>query len=213
MLPFKSAGALKGGRHLAFTATKAGTAHHQSFMPFVHLPLSGSTKVEWTMRLPRGIETSHDRPLTPGFDQLLRLARFGVVGLSGLVVNLLALAALLLVPFSSLWVGGEVLSAILSTQVAIGWNFLLTEKWVFRQDRDRRVRRFVPFWTLSCAALFAQLPLASAFQQSLGDSYLLATGMAIALLMVARFLVCDRWMYGNATNLDHRNALVSARSA
>jgi hypothetical protein len=37
--------------------------------------------------------------------------------------------------------------------------------------------------------------------------------MAIALLMVARFLVCDRWMYGNATNLDHRNALVSARSA
>jgi hypothetical protein len=48
---------------------------------------------------------------------------------------------------------------------------------------------------LSCGALLAQLPLAVGLQSVLGGSYVLATGAALTILMVARFAVCDRWLY------------------
>jgi hypothetical protein len=48
---------------------------------------------------------------------------------------------------------------------------------------------------MNCGALLAQLPLAARLEPMLGGSYLLATGTALAILMLARFAVCDRWLY------------------
>ena len=48
---------------------------------------------------------------------------------------------------------------------------------------------------LNCGALLAQLPLAGRLQPMLGGSYVLATGAALVVLMLARFVVCDRWLY------------------
>ncbi|MEA5454872.1 GtrA family protein [Sinomonas sp. JGH33] len=90
-----------------------------------------------------------------------RLARFAAVGASGVLVNLGALALLLMAHVGSRITGGEALSAIMATQVAIGWNFTLTERWVFTGHRGHWLRRLFPFWALSCATLLAQLPLAA----------------------------------------------------
>jgi len=150
------------------------------------------------------------RTLVPS--EFWKLVRFGAVGVSGLVVNLIALAVLLLVPLDSLAVGGEVLSAVVSTQIAIAWNFLLTERWVFKGGRGSWRRRFLPFWAVSCAALLAQLPLAGELETLLGGSYLLATGIAIGMLMVGRFLVCDRWLYRRKANCGRRLAFVGPGS-
>lgn len=127
--------------------------------------------------------------------RLGRLVRFGAVGLSGLVVNLLALALLLAMHLGSQLVGGDALSAILATQVAVAWNFGLTERWVFKASSGHWARRLLPFWILSCAALAAQLPLAAVIQPLFSGSYLLATGAAVGALMVTRFAVCDLWLY------------------
>lgn len=124
-----------------------------------------------------------------------RLARFAVVGGSGVAVNLFVLAVLLRAPVGVQWAGGQVVAAIAATQVAIGWNFALTERWVFPSRPGHWARRLVPFWALNCAALLAQLPLAARLQSQLGGSYLLATGVALAILILARFAVCDRWLY------------------
>jgi putative flippase GtrA len=94
--------------------------------------------------------------------------------------------------------GGQIVSAVAATQVAVGWNFALTERWVFPGRPGHWTARLLPFWVLSCGALLAQLPLAAGLQSTLGGSYVLATGAALAILMLARFAVCDRWLYRRA---------------
>ena len=124
-----------------------------------------------------------------------RLVRFALVGGSGVMVNLVVLALLLRVMPSASGAGGQIIAAVTATQVAVGWNFALTERWVFPGRPGHWTARLVPFWVLSCGALLAQLPLAAGLQSVLGDSYVLATGVALAILMLARFAVCDRWLY------------------
>ena len=53
----------------------------------------------------------------------------------------------------------------------------------------------LPCWVLKSGALLAQLPLAARLESMLGGSYVLATGAALAIVMLARFVVCDRWLY------------------
>jgi len=123
--------------------------------------------------------------------------RFAVVGGSGVLVNLVALALLLRVAPGAIGTGtGEhIIAAVAATQAAVGWNFALTERWVFPGRPGHWAARLLPFWVINCGALPAQLPLAARLQPVLGGSYLLATGTALVLLMLARFAVCDRWLY------------------
>jgi len=134
--------------------------------------------------------------------QAARLLRFALVGGTGVVVNLLVLALLLRTHVGVLAGGSHAASAIVATQVAIGWNFALTERWVFPGRPGNWARRLFPFWALNCAALLAQLPLASRVQPLLGGSYLLATAAALAVLILARFAVCDRLLYRAARRRD-----------
>lgn len=127
-----------------------------------------------------------------------RLLRFAMVGGSGVAVNLLTLALLLQAHVSALRDGRQAAAAVVATQVAIGWNFALTERWVFPGRPGHWARRLVPFWMLNCAALLAQLPLAARLRPLLGGSYLLATAAALAVLILVRFAVCDRLLYRTA---------------
>lgn len=172
-----------------------GTSTRHHVIPFVHPHADASTPtVDELPQTGRRVDIQGQlRAIVPA--EFWKLARFGAVGVSGRIVNLVVLAALLLVPLDSLAVGGEVLRAVVSTQIAILWNFALTERWVFKGGRGSWRRRLLPFWALSCTALLAQLPLAGELQSLLGSSYVLATAIAIGLLMVGRFLVCDRWLY------------------
>ena len=126
-----------------------------------------------------------------------RLARFASVGGSGVLVNVAVLALLLRVVSGAIGAGagGQVAAAVAATQVAVGWNFALTERWVFPGRPGHWAARLLPFWVLNCGALLAQLPLAARLESMLGGSYVLATGAALAIVMLARFVVCDRWLY------------------
>ena len=58
---------------------------------------------------------------------LIGLVRFGLVGLSGMVVNLVVLTALLRLPRSVPATTAQAVAETVATQVAIVWNFALTE--------------------------------------------------------------------------------------
>jgi dolichol-phosphate mannosyltransferase len=124
----------------------------------------------------------------------VRPAQFAVVGASGIGVNLAVLAALLALGIGSTIAGGEMLAAIASTQVALAWNCLVTERWVF-PDRRRRPWSRPLFWALSNLTLGVQLLLAPALLPYTRGSYLLATGVAILALAAVRFVLCDRLLY------------------
>ena len=87
----------------------------------------------------------------------LRFARFGAVGLSGLVVNTAVLA--FLTDFVGLF---YVVSAIFATQVSTLWNFSFTEFWVFSDRAARRGRgsRMALFFLMNNAALALRGPAA-----------------------------------------------------
>lgn len=130
------------------------------------------------------------RPLTVA--RLRRAAAFGVVGLSGLVVN----SALLHLLVSGGLGLHYVPAATLATSAALIWNFLWTEIWVFAGPKPFTVgRRLLRFTALNGLTLLAHLPLLVTLTSLLGVHYLLANVLATGLVFVAKFLLSDRLVY------------------
>lgn len=133
------------------------------------------------------------------FPALAGLVRFGLVGASGVLVNLAVLVATLRftgLPQSAAW---HACAEALATQVAILWNFGLTEMWVFPTAavvRAPRLVRFSGYWLASMVALAVQLPLTAAFVRVLPIGYAISTALSLLLLVVARYLVCRGVLYG-----------------
>jgi dolichol-phosphate mannosyltransferase len=132
------------------------------------------------------------------FPALAGLVRFGLVGASGVLVNLALLIATLRftgLPQSAAW---HACAETLATQVAIVWNFGLTETWVFPTAavvRAPRLIRFSGYWLASMVALAVQLPLTAALVRVLPIGYAIGTALALSLLVVARYLVCRGVLY------------------
>jgi glycosyltransferase involved in cell wall biosynthesis len=125
----------------------------------------------------------------------LRLARFGLVGASGLVVNTVLLAVLTDV------VGlFYLVSAIIATQGSTLWNFCFTELWVF-SDRDHKRgvgRRMGLFFLMNNAALALRGPLLVLLTSGLGIHYLASNVLSLVGLTLVRFALADRWIWAKA---------------
>ena len=122
----------------------------------------------------------------------LRFARFGAVGLSGLVVNTAVLA--FLTDFVGLF---YVVSAVFATQVSTLWNFCFTEVWVFSDREARRGRgsRMALFFLMNNAALALRGPLLIVLTSGLGMHYALSNVISLASLTLLRFAIADSWIW------------------
>ena len=122
----------------------------------------------------------------------LRFARFGAVGLSGLVVNTAVLA--FLTDFVGLF---YVVSAIFATQVSTLWNFSFTEFWVFSDRAARRGRgsRMALFFLMNNAALALRGPLLIVLTSGLGIHYAVSNIISLASLTLLRFALADSWIW------------------
>src|SRR5215213_4131030 len=122
----------------------------------------------------------------------LRFARFGAVGLSGLVVNTAVLA--FLTDFVGLF---YVVSAVFATQVSTLWNFCFTEFWVFADREARRGRgsRMALFFLMNNAALALRGPLLIGLTSGLGMHYALSNVISLASLTLLRFALADSWIW------------------
>ncbi|MDX6719709.1 MAG: dolichol-phosphate mannosyltransferase [Solirubrobacteraceae bacterium] len=123
-----------------------------------------------------------------------RFGRFGVVGLTGLVVNTALLA--LLVDAGGV---GYIAAALLATQGSTLWNFLLTDRFVFRGRAMQRssVSRFTLFLGVNNAALLLRIPLLWALTSELGVHYLAANVVSLVSLTILRFGLSDSWIWAS----------------
>lgn len=133
----------------------------------------------------------HLSSLRIGNAPLTRTLAFGAIGLSGFLPNL-----------GVLWLLNTVLglhyvpSAVLSTQVAILWNFALIDLLVFTGARRRRLRlRLLSFALLNNVDLAVRIPLLALLVEQAGMGVLPATAVTLVAAFAVRFLVTDRLIY------------------
>src|SRR5438477_9508200 len=113
-----------------------------------------------------------------------RLARFGLVGLTGLAVNE-GLLVLLTEKAHFYYLA----SAIISTQVSILWNFALTERWVYagRTCRFDWKSRLGAFCLVCTTAQVMTTPILYLLVDLVGSPYLVANLFAIGASTLVRF--------------------------
>ncbi len=125
----------------------------------------------------------------------LRLARFGLVGISGLLVNAVVLA------FTTETLGiFYLLSAVIATQGSTLWNFGLSEAWVFGQAHSPRgrPRRLAMFLVLNNAAFGLRAPMILILTATLGFHYLASNLISLVALLVLRYGVADNIIWSSA---------------
>ena len=121
-----------------------------------------------------------------------RLVLFGLVGLSGILVNS---AALWLLHMNVLQLH-YLVAAALATQVSTLWNFLLTDRLVFRRNRDDGGwGRMWRFFLMNNLALLLRLPLL-ALLVNLGLGVLWANLVTLVALFAVRYVISDRLIFG-----------------
>lgn len=127
-----------------------------------------------------------------GAGRFARLLAFGAVGATGIGVNTAAL-----------WLFSEhvvhphyLIAAVLATEVSTSWNFLLTERFVFRGPKPgTRLGRGIRFFLLNHLALLPRLPLLALLVGVFSANLLVANVITLALLFLVRFVIADSAIY------------------
>jgi dolichol-phosphate mannosyltransferase len=123
-------------------------------------------------------------------------ARFLAVGVAGLVVNNLALAA-----FIELIGLHYLVSAIVATQLSTLWNFSLTEAWVFKQRNTEHsmLKRLVSYLLINNLLLLLRGPLLALMVDKLGVHYLISNLVSLGAITLLRYFMADRWIWTEAS--------------
>ncbi|MEU1277636.1 glycosyltransferase family 2 protein [Streptomyces sp. NPDC005805] len=120
-----------------------------------------------------------------------RMIAFGLIGLTGFVPNLVALAMLT-------GAGMHYLPAeIVANQFGVAWNFVLIELLLFRDRRRHRhwADRVGRFALLANADLLLRIPLIALFVAQFGMAVLPATALALLTTFVLRFAATEALVY------------------
>ncbi len=135
--------------------------------------------------------------------RLGRIGRFAGVGATGFVLNLALMAALLAVDVNYL------LASVLATQVAIVNNFLLQERYVFRDRRDGVGwrGRFVRSLTFNNVEQLMRLPALVVLVEHLGANTLAAQACTLLAAAVLRYSYMSRVLYAPPVGAPHQRAV------
>ena len=137
--------------------------------------------------------------------------RFLLVGLSGLLVNSLVLAA-----FTELTALHYLLAAVLATQASTLWNFGWTERWVFgqRDTRHNFWQRLVSFLLMNNAMLLLRGPIMALLVSQLGVHYVIANLLSLFAMTIMRYLLADKWIWHKTQTRtpEERNKLMTPTS-
>ncbi|PZF97461.1 glycosyltransferase [Micromonospora endophytica] len=121
-----------------------------------------------------------------------RMLGYGLIGLSGMLPNLV-----------SLWLLTHLLgvhyvpAAIAANQVAIAWNFALTNMLLFRSGPRRHSlrSRLTRFALLNNTDLLVRIPLLGVLVAVLHVNVLLGNALTLAVMFLVRFVVIDRAIF------------------
>ena len=118
----------------------------------------------------------------------IQLAKFGVVGASGYVVNLAVYAALLHAGLHFR------LAAVVSFVVSAASNYVLNRAWTFRAQRGHFAYQGVRFLVVSVVSLGANQVWLTLFVWA-GAGKIVAQAVSIALVMPLNFLGNKLWSF------------------
>jgi dolichol-phosphate mannosyltransferase len=133
-----------------------------------------------------------------------RLAGFAAVGALGVAVNTGVLA--LLTRTVHLWYR---IASVLATQIDILSNFALTEWLVFRgAQSDKSLRfRFPSYLLINDTSLLICGPFLLLLVSVIGMDLLIANVLSLVLLVLARFVIADSYIWGGKSLGRRRLAL------
>lgn len=129
-----------------------------------------------------------------------RLVKFGLVGLSGVVVNLALLYALH-------GVAGlpDLLAVAIAVEASILSNFLLNDRFTFGDRKHGNpARRLAQFNAVSLVALVVNLLAYTVLAKGMGVHYLVAEAVAILVAFGANYTGNLHWTYGGAEGFTLR---------
>lgn len=131
--------------------------------------------------------------------RLTRPVRFGLVGISGALVNSAVVWALV----SGLRLPIPIASA-LATEAAIISNFLLNDRWTFAAAREQRARvRFLRFNGVALGGMAITVAVLTLLTHYAHAALLPANLAAIGAASIWNYLVNSRWTWAMTTT-DHR---------
>ena len=123
----------------------------------------------------------------PVWDEWVKIVRFGLVGLSGIFVNMGLLYAL--TEIAGLY---YLVSAAIAIELSIVNNFIWNDVWTFKSSRDlrfgRRIQRFLSFQAVSVGGLAINMVVLYLLADIAGVYYLVAN--------LAGILIAFAWNYG-----------------
>lgn len=135
---------------------------------------------------------------------LAYLVKFGVVGLIGLLIDVLLFNALRIGVFGEgTWAQSAIGAKTISTTVAIVFNWLGNRYWTFRRHRRRHaLREFAEYAVVSVGGMGIALLCLWISHYVLGYTSLLADNIAtnvvgLALGTAFRFLLYRYWVFGH----------------
>jgi dolichol-phosphate mannosyltransferase len=139
-----------------------------------------------------------------------RPIRFGLVGLSGVIVNTVILSWLV-------WSLGlpVLLASALATEAAILSNFLLNDRWTFRTaaHQGRLVGRLLRFNGVALGGMAITTAVLAALAAHGHLPLLLANLLAVGAAMVWNYVVNDRWTWRQGTRDSAQPALIDGLSS
>jgi len=125
-----------------------------------------------------------------------RLMLFGTVGLSGFAPNLFVLFVV-----AEYFHVNYVLAAVIATQAAISWNFVLLDQFVYRQNRSGSwYRRSAQFLALNNLDLLLRIPMLAAMVELAHIGYMTATVITVVVMFALRYTATD-WIIYRARRL------------
>ena len=124
----------------------------------------------------------------------LRFLCFALVGITGLAANSVAL-----IINTELLGIYYVVAALIATQVSTLWNFVLTDRWVYRQVKHRQTagQRAAMFFAMNNVALLMRIPVLFTLTTVIGLHYAASNLVSLAALTVVRYATADRFIWGN----------------
>jgi dolichol-phosphate mannosyltransferase len=137
-----------------------------------------------------------------------RMVGVGSVGMTGIAVNTAALWFFLEYAGLSL-----VLAALVATQISTMWNFLLTDRVVYRHHRRGSwPRSLLIYGLVNNVVLALRLPVMQLFITVLLMDYRLANIATLLLAFVARFAAIDRVIYRGKDRHAHHVGIRAAQA-
>lgn len=146
-------------------------------------------------------------------EESFRFAGFALVGLSGVLINLIIIFGT--TDFLHI---NYLLSAAVATIGSTLWNFALTENLVYNSKNmsQGRMKRLGLFFGMNLVALSLRTPILYVLTTVLGVYYLVSNVISLAVMTIARFVLSDGYIWRRNSNskptnlkpvrqLEHRN--------